>query len=208
MTPVKNQGDCSSCWAFSAIGALEGAHSKSTGNLVALSEQNLVDCDTYDKGCFGGSVWAAFEFMTFQGGVDTQEYYPYRGLKGYCEFTKENIGATMSSYWDIEMGNEVALKAAVSGIGTISVAMDATDMQFYSGGIYTSKYCSNSINDLNHALLVVGYGRGKNQYGTEMDYWLIKNSWGESWGIQGYLKLVRNSNNMCGVATFAFYPII
>ena len=130
VTKVKKQGACGSCWAFSATGALEGQHFRKTGKLVSLSEQNLIDCshDFGNDGCHGGEVDAAFQYIKWQKGIDTEAAYPYKGYeidprKSRCHFKKEDIGATDVGYVNIKYADEEALKAAVATIGPISAAI-------------------------------------------------------------------------------------
>eukprot|EP00794_Sanderia_malayensis_P000303 gene303-930_t len=208
VTPVKNQGQCGSCWSFSSTGALEGQHFKKTGKLVSLSEQNLIDCSTSygNMGCNGGWMDNSFKYIRDNHGIDTEASYPYytRSL-GYCYFRKQYIGATDTGYYDIPSGDEQALKQAVATIGPISVAIDATHPSFqsYKSGVYYEPLCGNTIRNLDHAVLVVGYGTENGR-----DYWLVKNSWGTYWGEQGYIKMTRNIVNQCGIATKASYPIV
>lgn len=205
VSDVKNQGQCGSCWAFSTTGALEGQHFRKTGKMVTLSEQNLVDCSgTYgNQGCNGGLMDNAFKYVKANGGIDTEESYPYEGVQKKCRFQKENIGAEDTGFVDIKEGDEDALKNATATVGPISVAIDAShfSFQFYHSGVYDEEQCSSS--QLDHGVLVVGYGTYNSQ-----DYWLVKNSWGTGWGLNGYVRMSRNKNNQCGIASSASYPLV
>jgi len=205
VTPVKDQGQCGSCWSFSATGSLEGALFVKTGQLVSLSEKNLMDCSwSYgNMGCSGGWMDSAFDYVVANGGLDTEASYPYQPVNGFtCKYNPSNSALVEKSYVDIPSGDESALKEAVANHGPVSVAINAnSDFQRYSGGVMTSSNCSPS--GLNHGVLVVGYGTEGGQ-----DYWLVKNSWGTSFGESGYIKMRRNYNNMCGIAEAASYPTL
>jgi len=206
VTPVKNQEQCGSCWAFSTTGSLEGQHFKKAGQLVSLSEQNLVDCSKKEgnKGCKGGLMDKGFEYIIKNNGIDTEKSYPYTAHTGtMCRFKEADVGATMKSFVDVKRGSEEALAQAISEIGPISVAMDAGHMSFqhYKRGIYKERQCSSI--KLDHGVLAVGYGSE-----ADGDYWIVKNSWGTVWGDEGYFKLARNDKNMCGLATQASYPVV
>ncbi|XP_071099905.1 cathepsin L-like [Haliotis cracherodii] len=204
VTEVKNQLKCGSCWAFSATGSLEGQHFKKTGKLVSLSEQNLVDCSQYigNQGCGGGLMNLAFEYIQLNVGIDTEASYPYVGRVDRCRFKRADIGATDIGLIDIQRGSESDLQNAVATVGPISVAIDASRPTFhlYKSGVYDDPSCSTL--QLDHGVLAVGYGSTS----EGVDYWLVKNSWGASWGEQGYLKMSRNKDNQCGIATQASYP--
>nr|AJF94917.1 cathepsin L8 [Nephilengys cruentata] len=205
VTAVKDQGKCGSCWAFSTTGSLEGQHMKKTGDLVSLSEQNLVDCVKDNEGCNGGWMDSAFEQIKRENGIDTEASYPYVGVQNSCLFNKLTVGATCAGYVDLPEGDEKVLKQAVTKIGPISVAINAGAESFhnYKSGIYYEPNCPNDVDDLTHAVLVIGYGTE-----NDTDYWLVKNSWGSSWGMNGYIKMSRNRDNNCGIATKASYPLV
>ncbi|KAL4232038.1 hypothetical protein ACF0H5_009616 [Mactra antiquata] len=207
ITGVKTQGHCGSCYAFATTGSLEYKHCKQTGKLVSLSEQNIIDCTDnllyLDKGCFGGQMDHAFKYIIFNKGIDTEQSYPYHAKLGNCKYSRAGRGATMISYRDIRFGDEEELKEAVGTLGPVAVGIDAKSIEFlfYHYGIYDNSWCSST--KVNHGALIVGYGT---EYGQ--DYWLLKNSWGPNWGMNGYVKMVRNQGNRCGIASLASYPIV
>ena len=205
VTPVKNQGQCGSCWSFSATGAMEGVNFISTGKLVSLSEQQLVDCSSAegDQGCFGGLMDDAFEYVIKNGGIDTEQDYPYFAKTGSCNTQKQSKHAvSFTSFQDVPHNNERQLAMAVAK-HPVSVAIEADqpDFQFYKSGVFNAT-CGTA---LDHGVLVVGYGE---QDG--MNYWIVKNSWGESWGNNGYIliaKDIADTQGQCGIAMNPSYPI-
>jgi len=209
VTGVKDQGQCGSCWSFSATGAMEGAHFKATGNLVGLSEQNLMDCSTAygNQGCQGGLMDWAFAYVIANKGIDSESSYPYTTADGTsCHYNSANNVANIKSYTDVATGNEAALLSALSSVGPISVAIDASQNSFqsYQSGVYYDAACSSTR--LDHGVLVVGYGTDD---ASGNAYWIVKNSWGTGWGkLGGYIWMSRNRNNNCGIATAASYPLV
>jgi cathepsin L len=202
VTPVKDQGQCGSCWAFSSTGAMEGQHAKATGNLTPLSEQNLVDCATDCFGCGGGWMDKAMQYVVNNGGVDTESSYPYTAQDGTCSFNKTNVGATFSKVVDIPAGDCDSLLHAVATVGPISVAVNANGIMNYQTGIYTESQCDPT--DLDHGVLVVGYG----QTPEGKKYWIVKNSWNTNWGQDGYIYWDRDNDDMCGICQASAYPLV
>jgi len=203
VTPVKNQGQCGSCWSFSATGGIEGAHFLATRELVSLSEQNLVDCSVPEgnHGCQGGWMDQAFQYVIKNGGIDTEDSYRYTATgPNACHYNPSNRGATISGFQDVPSGSESGLQQASQG-RPVSVAIDAShsSFQLYKSGVYYEPACNPK--NLDHGVLVVGYGSS-----SDGDYWIVKNSWGSSWGMQGYIHMARNKNNNCGIATAASFP--
>ncbi|MED6256842.1 hypothetical protein ATANTOWER_028975 [Ataeniobius toweri] len=203
--PVRNQGLCGSCWAFSSLGALEGQMKKRKGSLIMLSPQNLVDCGTKEGnlGCRGGYITKAYSYIIHNGGVDSEKSYPYEHQNGKCRYSLKGRAAYCSSFHVLPQGDELALQAAVASVGPVAVAVNAMLPSFhmYKGGLYNAPDCNPKL--INHAVLVVGYGADKGQ-----DYWLVKNSWGMEWGEGGFIRIARNKKNLCGIATLAVYPML
>ncbi|XP_050293415.1 procathepsin L-like [Anthonomus grandis grandis] len=206
VTPVLNQEACGSCWSFSATGALEGQYFLKTNQLIPLSQQNLIDCsrDYGNEGCQGGLMDYAFKYVEDYGIMAASDY-PYTQQNSICKFDAEKSILKVQSIVDIEFQNETQLAAAVGTIGPISVSVDASYWQLYSGGIFNDVYCGTEIYSLNHGVLAVGYETDPT---NGIEYWLVKNSWGDTWGENGYIRLAKNGRNQCGIATEASYPVV
>jgi len=209
VAPVKNQGSCGSCWAFSAVAAMEGLYANSTGNVIQFSEQELVDCTLggEDSCDHGGEMHDGFEeiIIHHNGKIDKESQYPYtaQSMKKCLADDSKAIG-NFTGYGNVTHGDEEALKVAVWKRPVVSIAIDASSFMFqlYHGGVFSWPYCNNTEEGLDHGVAVVGYGSESGQ-----DYWIVKNSWGPQWGMQGYILMSRNSKNQCGVATDASYPL-
>jgi len=201
VTPVKNQGQCGSCWAFSTTGSVEGAIAIKHGTLTSLSEQCLMDCSVKygNMGCSGGLMDNAFKFAEANG-IATEAAYPYTAKDGTCKTFTASANSKITSYKDVAHGSASALGSAVD-IGPVSVAIEADQASFqnYKSGVLSSG-CGTS---LDHGVLVVGYGTDSS---VNKDYWTVKNSWGVTWGENGYIRLDR-AGDVCGILNEPSYPI-
>lgn len=204
VTDVKNQGPCGSCWTFSTTGCLESVTAIATGKLLQLAEQQLVDCaDAFNNhGCKGGLPSQAFEYIMYNKGLMTEQDYPYTAMEGPCKFKPQQAAAFVKDVVNITRYDEMGMVDALANYNPVSFAYEVVaDFMHYKDGIYTSTKCHNTTDMVNHAVLAVGYAQ---ENGTP--YWIVKNSWGTSWGINGYFYIERGKN-MCGLAACSSYPI-
>lgn len=196
VSPVKNQGMCGSCWAFSAIGNIESQYALKTGNIVQFSEQQLVDCDKVDQGCNGGLMEDAFKHLQSTG-VMTEQSYPYSGKDGQCNFDASQVKAQVTGYHYASSQDENQIKQLLFENGPFAIAINATPLQFYIFGIFNpwAEWICNP-KELNHGVLLVGYG-----VSGSTPYWIVKNSWGSFWGEHGYFRIIAGKG-ACGVNTY------
>ncbi|KAL3986268.1 Papain cysteine protease family protein [Acanthocheilonema viteae] len=201
VTPVKNQGSCGSCWAFSVTGNIEGLWAIKTGKLISLSEQELIDCDVVDNGCNGGLPINAFREIKRMGGLEPEDKYPYKGKNGTCHLVRRDIAVSIDDAVEIPR-NETVMKAWIAQRGPLSVGIDAELLAYYKSGILhpTRSRCPPSR--INHGVLITGYG-----IQNRRPYWIIKNSWGQHWGEDGYFRLMRGGD-VCGVSDLVSSAII
>ncbi|TVU10457.1 hypothetical protein EJB05_43989, partial [Eragrostis curvula] len=208
VTPVKNQGRCGSCWAFSTVAVVEGIYQIRTGRLVSLSEQELVDCDTLDDGCDGGISYRALQWITTNGGITTEADYPYTAVTGSCDRAKlANNAVTISGLRRVATRSEASLANAVAAQPVaVSIEAGGANFQHYRKGVYNGP-CGTK---LNHGVTVVGYGQEPGDGGDR--YWIVKNSWGEAWGDGGYIKMRKDvagvPEGLCGIAIRPSYPVM
>jgi cathepsin L len=206
VTEVKDQGVCGSCWTFGSAAALEGAYAIKYGTLVEFSEQQFLDCAYLmnDTGCDGGFAYAAYTWLMGTKGLATEVAYPYRMQDSYCK--KVAKGVMIKGYVNVTSGDELALQHAVATVGPVTVAINTMDPLWYyhtGSGVYYGENCPGGIDDLDHQVTVVGYDTQDGQ-----DYWLVKNSYSPFWGDKGYIKMARNRDNNCGIATQPDYVIL
>lgn len=201
VTGVKDQGSCGGCWSFAATGGLEGANQLATNHLVSFAEQQFLDCDTTDSGCGGGLEYQGWNFFKNQDqGICTESSYPYKGRNGRCQESSCSVGlpaGSIAGVTHVQSGSASSLKSALNSRPVaIGIQADQAAFQFYSGGVLTGQ-CGQA---LDHSVLAVGYDTGG-------DYWLVKNSWGSSWGESGYVKLSM-SGDKCGILDDASFPVV
>ncbi|KAK5639340.1 hypothetical protein RI129_011832 [Pyrocoelia pectoralis] len=199
-TPIYNQKDCGSCYAFSIALALQAQIFRQTKQLVPLSAQQLIDCSvsTGNYGCGGGSLRNTLRYLDQSGGLMTYKDYPYIAKQTRCQFERNRALVNLSSWAILPTRNERAMEVAINKVGPVAASINASPhtFQLYHSGVYDDPFCSP--NTVNHAMLVVGYTK---------DAWILKNWWGNRWGEEGYMRL-RKGNNRCGVANFVAYGIV
>nr|BAN41058.1 cysteine proteinase ACP1 precursor, putative [Entamoeba invadens] len=201
MNPAKDQAQCGSCWTFCTTAVMEGRVNKDLGKLYSYSEQQLIDCDTTDNGCSGGHPDNSFTFIKNNKGITLETSYPYKAADGTCYTAVKNV-ATVAGHKRVTDGSETGLQEITATYGPVAVGMDASRASFQlykKGTIYNDANCKRIVMD--HCVTLVGYGKN-----TDGEYWIIRNSWGTSWGDEGYFLLARNQNNRCGIGRDSTYP--
>jgi cathepsin L len=208
LTEVKDQGQCGSCWSFSATTAVESAMFLKTGVLESLSEQQLLDCDETDKACNGGMMDDAFKYIEGAGGLCTSESYPYEANKGTCRVDECTIvdQSDVVSFVDVTDQTEQGLKEAIA-VQPVAIGINAAkkSFQLYQSGVFSGQ-CGLMID---HGVVAVGYGTDEE---SGMDYWMVRNSWGGKWGEEGYIRMARETQvpkrGKCGIYTAASRPVL
>jgi len=204
VTPTKNQGQCGSCWAFSATEAIESQWFLAGHPLISLAPQQIVDCDKVDQGCNGGDTPTAYQYVISAGGMESETEYPYTGVDGTCAFKSAEIKASIESWTYITKNkNETEMVQKLYALGPLSICVDAASWQFYVGGI-VEHLC---YQQLDHCVMITGYGNREDWLGRTVPVWNIRNSWGTDWGYDGYLYVERNED-LCGVADEVTIPLV
>jgi len=210
-TPVKDQGQCGSCWAYSATEGIESGLFMSTGILTELSEQQVISCDKTDGGCDGGDLPTAFAYVKKAGGISTESDYPDSSASsertGSCKWDKSEAASITKDTFAIpectggscKHQKESDLMAQLATNGPLSICVNANPWNSYNGGVMTASTCDGKYNDLDHCVQLVGYDNT-----VSKPYWKVRNSWGTSWGERGYIRLAMGTNT-CGVADEAMF---
>jgi cathepsin F len=204
VTPVKNQEQCGSCWAFSTVENIESMYcmknNMDCSTLAPLSPQEIVDCDTTDQGCNGGDPPTAYQFVMSEGGLEDDSDYPYTAQDGTCNFQQNLVKVTISNWqYATQNSDEPTMQNNLVNWGPLSICVDAEPWQDYTGGVLMASDCSNS---LDHCVQLVGYDMTQST-----PFWIVRNSWGTDWGENGYIRL-QYGQDTCGVADEATSAII
>jgi len=202
VTSVKNQGGCGSCYTFNALAAIEGAYMVKYGKNLDLSEQQLVDCSHShgNHGCDGGWMSSTFDYVKAAGGLALETAYPYTAKVATCQ---NKAKAGIITGWKQVAASELAIQQALASGAPIAAAIDANEkLQSYTKGVYDDATCTQKVN---HAVTIVGYGRDST---SGKNFWVVKNSWGTTWGEQGYVRMVRDSRNQCALISYGYVPIV
>ncbi|XP_015836749.1 uncharacterized protein LOC660428 [Tribolium castaneum] len=201
VTPVKHQGKCGTCWAFAIIGATEAQYRIHRGSFVILSEQQLVDCVREVSSCRGVYLHETYKYIVKSEGINYDQDYRYQSAPGTCRFRADKPKITFRKYAYLTAISEEDLQWIVANVGPVTVSFDGRGKQFksYSGGVFYNKTCTRMKT---HVAVLVGYGTENGE-----DFWLVKNSYGPQWGLDGYVKIARNRNNHCGITNRITYPI-
>lgn len=199
---VKNQGSCGSCWAFSTVGNLEGLYYIKYGENKRFSEQQLVDCDDVDQGCNGGLMEQTFQWIKENGGLQLESDYPYKGYDNKCTQDKEKFAVQVDSFVKLDSEDEEVIKEYLYKTGPLAIALNANPLQYYYGGIVDESQSSCNPQGLNHGVVLVGYGSENG-----VDYWIVRNSWGASWGEKGYFRMLRGKGT-CGINTYVTSAVL
>jgi C1A family cysteine protease len=201
-TPVYDQAQCGSCWAFSATEAIESATYLSGQALVSLSMQQIVSCDTSDDGCGGGWTYDAYQYVMSAGGLEGYSSYPYtsgNGYSGYCNFNSNDVLRKISNWqWVTQSNSETAIKSFVSSTGPPSICADASTWSSYTGGVVMGSQCGDQVD---HCIQLVGYNDA-----ASTPYWIVRNSWGTDWGVQGGFIYLQYGQNTCDMASTVTWP--
>lgn len=193
VSSVKDQGECGCCWAFSSLANIESQYAKKYSTILDLSEEQLLDCDITNGGCNGGNMEDAFKYIQSAGGVMRETEYRYTQIKDSCKFKKGKVVARLSGYKVFDTADEEEIKELLFTYGPLSAAVNADNMQNYTGGIMNDSEAICPSANINHAILIVGYGEENGQ-----GFWIVKNSWGQSWGEEGYFRIARGKGT-CGI---------
>jgi len=195
VSPVYNQGQCGSCWAFSATEEIESQmclQGHTGGKYIQLAMQQIVDCDHTSYGCDGGWTQHAYDYVEKAGGIEYLKDYPYKAVDGRCDFKKADVGAHIKGWSYVGRGDENTMKTHIVNNGPLSICVDASTWQYYQGGVITNN-CAKAID---HCVQLVGFDA--NVQGKQA--WYVRNSWGVSWGLSGYL-YVEFGHDLCGISS-------